>query len=105
MGFWTATDRQQQQGLRVDTQPSEQVFPQRQTERTHQQIESASHARVQGPHALVQEIEQTADCLPQDVQGALLIPLADLHFQWPRVRCFFFFTSTDAVWAWCPGHR
>ena len=81
VGFWTTTDRQQQQGLRVDTQPTEQVPPQRQTERTHHQIESALHARVQGLHALVQEIEQTVDYLPQDVQGALLTPLADLHSQ------------------------
>ena len=81
MGFWTTTDRQQQQGLRVDTQPTEQVLPQRQTERTHHQIESALHARVQGLHALVQEIEQTVDYMPQDVQGALLTPLADLHSQ------------------------
>ena len=81
VGFWTAADGQQQQGLRVDTQPAEQVPPQRQTERTHHQIESALHARVQGLHALVQEIEQTVDYMPQDVQGALLTPLADLHFQ------------------------
>ena len=57
------------------------MLPQRQTERTHHQIESALHARVQGLHALVQEIEQTVDYLPQDVQGALLTPLADLHSQ------------------------
>ena len=50
-------------------------------ERAHHQIESALHARVQGLHALVQEIEQTVDYTPQDVQGALLTPLADLHSQ------------------------
>ena len=54
--FWTTTDRQQQQVLRVDTQPAAQAPPQRHTERTHHQIESALHARVQGLHALVQEI-------------------------------------------------
>ena len=80
MGFWTTTDRQQQQVLRVDTQPTAQA-PQRHTERTHHQIESALHARVQGLRALVQEIEQTVDYMPQDVQGALLTPLADLHSQ------------------------
>ena len=36
---------------------------------------------MQGLHALVQEIEQTVDYMPQDVQGALLTPLADLHSQ------------------------
>ena len=104
VGFWTATDRQQRQGLRVDTQPTEQAPPQRQTERAHHQIESALHARVQGLHALVQEIEQTVDYMPQDVQGALLTPLADLHSQLCGL-VYVFSTSTDAVWAWCPGHR
>ena len=41
VGFWTTTDRQQQQVLRVDTQPTAQAPPQRHTERTHHQIESA----------------------------------------------------------------
>ena len=81
MGFWSHDDRQQQQALRVDTQPAEQAAPQRHTERAHHQIESALHARVQGLHALVQEIEQTVDYMPQDVQSALLTPLADLHSQ------------------------
>ena len=67
--------------LRVDTQPTAQAPPQRHTERTHHQIESALHARVQGLHALVQEIEQTVDYMPHDVQGALLTPLTDLHSQ------------------------
>ena len=81
VGFWSHDDRQRQQALRVDIQPTEQSAPQRHTERTHHQIESALHARVQGLHALVQEIEQTVDYMPQDVQGALLTPLADLHSQ------------------------
>ena len=81
VGFWSHDDRQRQQALRVDTQPTEQAAPQRHTERAHHQIESALHARVQGLHALVQEIEQTVDYMPQDVQGALLTPLADLHSQ------------------------
>ena len=81
VGFWTTTDRQQQQVLRVDTQPTAQAPPQRHTERTHHQIESALHARVQGLRALVQEIEQTVDYMPHDVQGALLTPLSDLHSQ------------------------
>ena len=81
VGFWSHDDRQRQQALRVDTQPTEQAAPQRNTERTHHQIESALHTRVQGLHALVQEIEQTVDYMPQDVQGALLTPLADLHSQ------------------------
>ena len=81
VGFWSHDDRQRQQALRVDTQPTEQSAPQRHTERTHHQIESALHARVQGLHALVQENEQTVDYMPQDVQGALLTPLADLHSQ------------------------
>ena len=34
VGFWTTTDRQQQQVLRVDTQPTAQAPPQRHTERT-----------------------------------------------------------------------
>ena len=34
VGFWTTTDRQQQQGLRVDTQPTEQV-PLLASNRTH----------------------------------------------------------------------
>ena len=88
VGFWSHDDRQRQQALRVDTQPTEQAAPQRRTERTHHQIESALHARVQGLHALVQEIEQIVDYMPQDVQGALLTPLADLHSPtlWPGVR-------------------
>ena len=81
VGFWSHDDRLRQQALRVDIQPTEQSAPQRHTERTHHQIESALHARVQGLHALVQEIEQTVDYMPQDVQGALLTPLADLHSQ------------------------
>ena len=36
---------------------------------------------MQSLHALVQEIEQTVDSLPHDVQGALLTPLTDLHTQ------------------------
>ena len=74
-GFWRFTDRQQQQVLRVDTQPMAQAPPQRHVERTHHQIESALHARVQGFHALVHDIEQTVDYMPHDVQGALLTPL------------------------------
>ena len=62
-------------------QPAAQPPPQRHTDRMHHQIESALHARVQSLHALVQEIEQTVDSLPQDVQGALLTPLTDLHTQ------------------------
>ena len=81
VGFWSTTDRQQQHVLRVDTQPAAQPPPQRHTDRAHHQIESALHARVQGLHALVQEIEQTVDSLPHDVQGALLTPLTDLHTQ------------------------
>ena len=80
-GFWTFTDRQQQQVLRVDTQPMAQAPPQRHVERTHHQIESALHARVQGFHALVRDIEQTVDYMPHDVQGALLTPLTDLRSQ------------------------
>ena len=78
VGFWTFHDRQQQQKLRVDPQ---QAPPQRQVERTHHQIETALHARVQGLHALVHDIEQTVDEMPHDVQGALLTPLTDLHSQ------------------------
>ena len=81
VGFWTFNDRQQQQVLRVNTQPIAQAPPQRHVERTHHQIESALHARVQGLHALVQDIEQTVDYMPPDVQGALLTPLTDLHSQ------------------------
>ena len=58
-----------------------QAPPQRQVERTHHQIETALHARVQGFHALVHDIEQTVDDMPHDVQGALLTPLTDLHSQ------------------------
>ena len=53
VGFWSTDDRQQQQALRIDMQPTEQAPPQRHTERAHHQIESALHARVQGLHALV----------------------------------------------------
>ena len=81
VGFWSTTDRQQQHVLRVDTQPTAQPPPQRHTDRAHHQIESALHARVQSLRALVQEIEQTVDSLPHDVQGALLTPLTDLHTQ------------------------
>ena len=80
-GFWTVTDRQQQHALRVDTQSMAQAPPQRHVERTRHQIESALHARVQGFHALVHDIEQTVDYMPHDVQGALLTPLTDLHSQ------------------------
>ena len=81
VGFWSTTDRQQQHVLRVDTQLAAQPPPQRHTDRAHHQIESALHASVQGLRALVQEIEQTVDSLPHDVQGALLTPLTDLHTQ------------------------
>ena len=74
VGFWTFKDRQQQQVLRVDPQLTTQTPPQRQVERTHHQIETALHARVQGLQALVQDIEQTVDEMPHDVQGALLTP-------------------------------
>ena len=80
-GFWTVTDRRQQHVLRVDPQSMAQTPPQRQVERTHHQIETALHARVQGFHALVHDIEQTVDDVPHDVQGALLTPLTDLHSQ------------------------
>ena len=103
-GFWTFTDRQRQPPLRVDTQPMEQAPPQRNVERTHHQFETALHARVQTLHALVQDIEQTVDQLPPDVQDALLTPLTDLYSQLCGL-VYFFSTSTDAVWAWCPGHR
>ena len=46
VSFWTTTDRQQQQVLRVDTQPTAQALPQRHTERTHHQIESAQECKV-----------------------------------------------------------
>ena len=36
---------------------------------------------MQALHALVNDIEQTVDHMPHDVQGALLTPLADLHSQ------------------------
>ena len=62
-------------------QPTPQLALQRNTDRTHHQIESALHDRVQSLHALVHEIEQTVDSLPRDVQGALLSPLTDLHSQ------------------------
>ena len=80
-GFWTFTDKQQQPPLRVNTQPMEQAPPQRNVERTHHQVESALHDRVQALHALVHDIEQTVDQMPHDVQGALLTPLTDLHSQ------------------------
>ena len=56
-----------------------QTPPQRHVERTHHQIETALHARVQGFHALVHDIEQTH--MLRDVQGVLLTPLTDLHSQ------------------------
>ena len=92
VGFWTFKDRQQQQVLRVDPQSTTPAPPQRQVERTPHQIETALHARVQGLHALVHDIEQTVDEMPHDVQGALLTPLTDLLlscvalFTWPS--CF-----------------
>ena len=49
--------------------------------RTHHQVETALHARVQALHALVDDIEQTVDHMPPHVQGALLTPLTDLHSQ------------------------
>ena len=67
VGFWTFNDRRQQQVLRVDPQLTTQAPPQRQVERTHRQIETALHARVQGLHALVHDIEQTVDEMPHDV--------------------------------------
>ena len=78
-GFWTTNDRLQQPPLRVNTQPMEQAPPQREVVRTHHQVETALHARVQALHALVDDIEQTVDHMPPDVQGALLTPLTDLH--------------------------
>ena len=74
VGFWTFTDKQQQQVLRVDPRSMAQAPPQR-------QVETTLHARVQGLHALVHDIEQTVDDMPHDVQGALLTPLTDLHSQ------------------------
>ena len=59
----------------------EQELPQREVERTHHQVETALYARVQALHALIEDIEQTVDQLPPDVQGALLAPLADWHSQ------------------------
>ena len=71
-GFWTFTDKKQQQVLQVDPRSMAQAPPQRQVERTHHQIETALHARVQSLHASVHDIEQTVDDMPHDVQGALL---------------------------------
>ena len=59
----------------------EQELPQREVERTHHQVETALHARAQALRALIEDIEQTIDHMPPDVQGALLAPLADLHSQ------------------------
>ena len=80
-GFWTTHNRQQQSPLRVEAQSMEQEPPQRGVERRHHQVETALRARVQALHALIQDIEQTVDHMPPDVQGALLSPLADLHSQ------------------------
>ena len=41
---------------------------------------------------------------------SLLLPTSasvaqEVHEPSTRIQCPFFSTSTDAVWAWCPGHR
>ena len=79
-GFWTTHNRLQQSPLRVEAQSVEQELPQREVERTHHQVETALHARVQALHALIEDVEQTVDHMPPDVQGTLLAPLADLHY-------------------------
>ena len=80
-GFWTSTNRNQRPPIRVEAQTTAQEHPQRDIGRTHHQVETALYARVQALHALIEDIEQTVDQLPHDVQGALLVPLADLHSQ------------------------
>ena len=80
VGFWSHDDRQRQQALRVDTQPTEQAAPQRHTERAHHQ--NQPYMQECKVYMLwYRKSKQTVDYMPQDVQGALLTPLADLHSQ------------------------
>ena len=80
-GFWTVTDRSRRPPIRIDAQSTERELPQRYTGRAHHQIETALYDRVQALQTVVEDIEQTVEQLPPDVQGALITPLATLRAQ------------------------